>query len=133
MHFYVDPHQRPFFRYKCILFITAPRMVKTLGISECCKVNICIFMLTLIKDLFLDTNVFYSLLDSEWSKLWAFLSVVRQIYAFCMLTLIKDLFFRYKSILFITALRMFKALGISECCKVNICILYVDPHQRPFF
>ena len=52
-------------------------MVKALGISECCKVNICIFMLTLIKDLFLDTNVFYSLLDSEWSKLWAFLSVVR--------------------------------------------------------
>ena len=27
---------------------------------------------------------------------------------------------------------MVKALGISECSKVNICILYVDPHQRPF-
>ena len=50
-----------------------------------------------------------------------------------MLTLIKDLFFRYKSILFITALRMVKALGISECSKVNICVLYVDPQLRPFF
>ena len=39
---YVDPHQKPFFRYKCILFITALRMVKALSISECCKVNICI-------------------------------------------------------------------------------------------
>ena len=39
---YVDPHQRPFFRYKCILFITALRMVKALSISECCKVNNCI-------------------------------------------------------------------------------------------
>ena len=28
---------------------------------------------------------------------------------------------------------MVKALGISECRKVNKCILYVDPHQRPFF
>ena len=27
---------------------------------------------------------------------------------------------------------MVKALGISERCKVNICILYVDPNQRPF-
>ena len=36
---YVDPHQRPFFRYKCILFINALKMVKALGISECCKVN----------------------------------------------------------------------------------------------
>ena len=36
---YVDPHQRPFFRYKCILFINALRIVKALGISECCQVN----------------------------------------------------------------------------------------------
>ena len=28
---------------------------------------------------------------------------------------------------------MVKALGISECSKVNKCILYVGPHQRPFF
>ena len=28
---------------------------------------------------------------------------------------------------------MVKALGISECNKVNKCILYVDPHQRHFF
>ena len=27
---------------------------------------------------------------------------------------------------------MVKALGISECSKVNICVLYVDPHQRTF-
>ena len=27
---------------------------------------------------------------------------------------------------------MVKALGISECSKVNKCILYVGPHQRPF-
>ena len=39
---YVDPHQRPFFRCKCILFITALRMVKAFGISECYKVNKCI-------------------------------------------------------------------------------------------
>ena len=50
-----------------------------------------------------------------------------------MLTLIKIFYLRYKCILFITELRMVKALGISECCKVTICILYVDPHQRPFF
>ena len=50
-----------------------------------------------------------------------------------MLTLVKDLFIRCKHILFITALRMVKAFGISECSKVNKCILYVDPHQRPFF
>ena len=28
---------------------------------------------------------------------------------------------------------MIKALAISECSKVNKCILYVDRHQRPFF
>ena len=50
-----------------------------------------------------------------------------------MLTLIKDLFFRYKCILFITAPRMVKALGISECCKVNKYIFYVDPHQDLLF
>ena len=27
---------------------------------------------------------------------------------------------------------MVKALGISECSKVNLCVLYIDPHQRPF-
>ena len=36
---YVDPHQRPYFRYKCILFINVLRIVKALDISECCKVN----------------------------------------------------------------------------------------------
>ena len=45
----------------------------------------------------------------------------------------KILYLRYKCILFITALRMVKALGISECSKVNKCIVYVDPHQNPFF
>ena len=75
---YVDPHHRPFLKYKCILFITAPRMVKALGISECCKVNICIFyVVPHQRPFFLDTNVFYLFLHPEWSKLWAFLSVVR--------------------------------------------------------
>ena len=27
---------------------------------------------------------------------------------------------------------MVKALSISECSKVNKCVLYVDPHQSPF-
>ena len=39
MILYVGPHQRPFLRCKCILFITALGMVKALGISECSKVN----------------------------------------------------------------------------------------------
>ena len=43
MHFVCWPHQRPFLRCKCILFNTALRMVEALGISECCKVNKCIF------------------------------------------------------------------------------------------
>ena len=43
----------------------------------------------------LDTNVFiYTLLHSEWSKLWAFLSVVRYINASFMLALTKGLFFK---------------------------------------
>ena len=45
----------------------------------------------------------------------------------------KIFYLRYKCILFITALRMVKALSISECYRVNKCVLYVDPHQRPFF
>ena len=28
---------------------------------------------------------------------------------------------------------MVKAFGISECCKVNKCILYVEPHQYLLF
>ena len=52
---------------------------------------------------------------------------------FCMLTPIKDLFFNYKCVLFINALIIVKALGISECCKVNKSFLYTEPHQNPFF
>ena len=78
MHFVCSPSSKIFYlRYKHILFITAPRMVKALGISECCKVNICILYVDPHQRPFLDTNVFYLLMHSEWSKLLAFLSVVR--------------------------------------------------------
>ena len=74
---YVDPHQRTFFfRYKCILFITALRMVKAFGISECSKVNKCILYVNPHQRPFLRYKFILLLLHSEWSKLWAFLSVV---------------------------------------------------------
>ena len=56
----------------------------------------------------------------------------RLINVFGMFTLIQDIR-RCKCISYTHAPRMVKTLGISECSKVNKCILYVDPHQRPFF
>ena len=78
MHFVCPPSSKIFYlRYKCILFITALRMVKALSISECCKVNKCILYVDPHQRPFLDTNIFYLLMYSELSKLWAFLNVVR--------------------------------------------------------
>ena len=56
----------------------APRMVKALGISECSKVNKSILYVGPHQRPFLKIQMFfYLLLHSEWSKLWAFRSVVR--------------------------------------------------------
>ena len=48
-----------------------------------------------------------------------------------MLALTKDII-RYKCISYTTSLRMVKALGISECSKVNKCILHANPLHRSF-
>ena len=76
---YVGPHRRPFFKIQMFfLFITALRMVKALGISECSKVNQCILYVGPHQRPFFKIQMFfYLLLHSEWSKLWAFLRVVR--------------------------------------------------------